>query len=120
MKKKFALILALVMVCATMLTACDGKKAENDLTGTTWTLNSMTSAGEEYSYADLDGMGMIYTYEFKEDGVAVYSGYDEDGTWKQDGNSVTITVIDISITGEIKDNELIIDEGLTKMIYKKN
>ncbi len=94
MKKTISKIL-LVTVCAVLclsLAACGGSKGTS-VEGTTWKMTSITTSdGTEMSGDDLESVFGETLYAFEADGVLAIAsaGQEIEGTWSQDGDTVTI------------------------------
>lgn len=93
-----ALILTFIVAAAMALclAAC-GKSGSDaaDLSGTTWALNSGSQGDMTLDKETLEGMfGGEMTYSFQADGklVLALAGTQVEGTWSQDGNTVTLDV----------------------------
>jgi uncharacterized lipoprotein YehR (DUF1307 family) len=118
MKKKLALLFALVMVCATMLTACGGG---SKLADTTWTLTSVSVDDVEVTAEQMDETfgESIITFEDNSVCKANFGGSEGEGTWKLDGDKVTITIDEEDMEAVLSDSELVMDLYGTKMTFTK-
>lgn len=117
MKKRLALLLALIMVCATVLTACG---SSSKVVGT-WILSGAEVGEVKASDDDLKAFG-DFTMKFSSNGSVTVSngGSDEVGKWKEDGDTITIsnsTTTEIKL--ELKDGELTTEQGGATLIFKK-
>ncbi len=100
MKKKNwkSRVLTLIMAAAMVLclAACGKSGADAaDLTGTTWALNSGSQGDMTLDKETLESMfGGEMTYSFEADGklVLALAGTQAEGTWSQDGNTITLDV----------------------------
>lgn len=119
MKKKLVLLLAFVMLCATVFTAC----SSGGLTGT-WKLSGAEMLGKEVSVDEIGDMGGLENavLKFKSGGKVTLSlGEDENsGEWKKDGDQVSIIadgtkVMDLTLDG----SKLILEQSGIKLIFKK-
>lgn len=106
MKKLISLVLILCMAC--MLVPA---MAEEDITGD-WYLVEITVEDQTINPAD---MGMSQMYSFKEGGVLeatseIMGQQDaQTGTWTIDGNAVTMTLGDTTVSGTIVDGKITFD-----------
>ena len=120
---KKILPLFLVLVLTMGLTACGSKSSTTDLTGTTWVLNSGTQGDTTIDKATLESMfGGEMTYSFESEGKVTLSlaGVQIEGTWTQDGDTVSLDMQ--GDTGEMTLNgdTLSIDEnGVTVEFIQK-
>lgn len=118
MKKKLALLLALVMVCATMLTACG---SSSKLSNTTWYLTKLNVGDVEITAEQIEeayGESKIF---FKKNGVCevLLDGEESEGDWKLDGDKVIIMSDEESIEGILSDSEFVLELYGTKMTFTK-
>ncbi len=87
--------LFIILVLALNITACGSKSSTTDLTGTTWVLNSGAQGDTTIDKATLESMfGGEMTYSFESDGKVTLSlaGVQIEGTWKQDGNTISLDI----------------------------
>lgn len=114
--------LLLVVVLAFSLAACGGSDS-NDLTGTTWALSGGSQEGVTVDKATLESiLGGEMTYSFEKDGKATMAlaGVSVEGTWSQDGDTVTMEAQGQSFTLTIDGDKLLMDQsGVTVEFTKK-
>ena len=117
MKRFISLALALVLVvCCFGLVSCGGDDVEG-----TYELYSYN--GEEWDAEEMGGATM--TIELKSGGKAIFSEsngsdtYDEEGTWEQDGSTISITVSGETIDFELSGNKLSGKMGSIEAVFKK-
>lgn len=130
MKKVLVTVVAIVMVFS--LVACGGGDKSASLAGT-YKMTSMEAAGMTVDVATLaEAAGMdadLFTLELKDDGSFTMNAFtgeateNMDGTWKADGNTVTLTMDGEDMTAAVDGNKLTIEEtqdGQTmKMVFEK-
>ena len=121
--KLLSLLLALTLVLS--LAACGGGSGSetNDLTGTTWVLSGGSQGDTTVDKETLEDMfdGEM-TYAFEADGKVTLSlaGVSVEGTWSQDGNSVTVDIQGDTGTMTLDGDKLTIEEsGVTVEFSKK-
>ena len=115
--KAFALLLTLITVMS--LVACGGGSdaaKDTDLTGTTWALSGGSQGDTTVDKATLETLfGGEMTYTFNEDGrmtaAAAAAGVEVEGTWTQDGTTVTIDMDGQSSTMTIDGDKLLLEQG---------
>ena len=129
MKKVMVSVVAIIMVLS--LVACGGGK-NADVAGT-YKMTSMEAAGVTMDIAQLaEAAGMdadLFKLELKEDGNFEMSMFDGagtesvSGTWKADGNTVTMTAEGEDLKATVDGNKLTVEEsyeGQTmKMVFEK-
>ncbi|MGN8968836.1 hypothetical protein [Intestinimonas sp. HCP28S3_D6] len=121
--KLLSLLLALTLVLS--LAACGGGSGSEttDLTGTTWVLSGGSQGDTTVDKETLEGMfGGEMTYAFEADGKVTLSlaGVSVEGTWSQDGNSVTVDIQGDTGTMTLDGDKLTIEEsGVTVEFSKK-
>ncbi len=119
MKKKIALLLALVMVCATMLTACGSSSSK--FVGT-WEMTSAKAAGVE-AIDQMRESGYDMSFKFNDNGkVKVYTNGEEQAEtdWKEDGDKVTIVEGSNEMDLTLNDGKLVMEQmGVTFTFEKK-
>lgn len=121
-------VLAASAVCAAFLAACGGGSS---LAGT-YTLTSVEMMGVEMNIEDvaalsgLDSSDFSVTIELKDDGSMVMNGEDmgigtEEGTWKENGDSVDLTSGGETMSAEVSGNSITLEEPTTgmTMIFEK-
>lgn len=115
MRKTVAMALvALLCVGLALVAGCSQSADENSVVGK-WTLEQVTAedgttvTGSEMS----DAMGGEVTYEFKDDGTLVTAVGDVsvDGTWTQDGDTVSVDVGGQAGEGTVSGDTLTIASG---------
>ena len=106
MKKMISMVLALAL-CLMLVPAV----AEEASVVGTWYLSRAESSQAAIDVVDPEGIVFI----FAEDGTCALNikayGATQEGTWKQEGSSVTITIQDQPQTFELKDGELVYAMG---------
>ncbi len=113
--KAFALLLTLITVMS--LVACGGGSdaaKDTDLTGTTWALSGGSQGDTTVDKATLETLfGGEMTYTFNEDGkmTAAAAGVEVEGTWSQDGTTVTVDMDGQSSTMTIDGDKLLLEQG---------
>lgn len=114
MKKNIKTVL-LIGVALLLCASVAGCSSANPEIGK-WKLESMNFMGQEVKATDADSVMPGYsgsTIEFKSDGIYTMTTGDSsyDGSYKADGNNLTLEEGDMTITGEVSGNKLIIDLG---------
>jgi hypothetical protein len=117
MKKKFALLLALIMVCATMLTACGGSSSK--VIGT-WELTSAMSEGIE-TVDQVKESGFDMSFEFKDDKAVLFLGGEKQGEldWEEDGDKITVSDGTTELVLTLTDGKLTMEESGATMVFEK-
>ncbi len=114
MKKAFAALVILSM----LLTAMAVAEAAN-VTGT-WYLVSIESEGMAFNPSDF---GMSMTMELKDDGSVVATASDEDepseGTWKMEGDKVTVDINDSPAEFTLADGKLTAEQDGMTMVFSQ-
>lgn len=123
MKRKLVLLLALVMLCSAVLTACGSGKLEG-----TWKLDSIDAGDSEEAKAGA-AMAMAFMssmeMEFKKDGVMIMrlgtgdEKEESEGTYTQDGNKVIMTSEGQDQEAKLDGNKLIMEEEGLSLVFKK-
>ena len=114
MKKLISLVLILCMACMLIPAV-----AEEDVTGT-WYLVEVVTQGMTINPAD---MGMKSMVTLNADGTLkatmemMGESQEQDGTWAQDGDTLTINQNDSTNAMTIIDGKLVISDGEQSMIY---
>lgn len=115
--------LAMTLVAVLSLAACGGSDASTDLTGTTWALSSGSQDGVTMDKETLEGLfGGEMTYTFAEDGkvTLALAGVEVEGTWTQDGDTVSVDMQGDTGTMTIDGDKLTMEEsGVTVEFTKK-
>ena len=99
MKKKSVLVLSLVLVCCMVFMAGCNKNGDTNtdnasLEGTTWVVSGGKQGDIEVNKEQLDavlGAEISYTFEAEGKLVANVGDASAEGTWSQDGNTITIS-----------------------------
>ena len=111
--KVFALLLTLIAVMS--LVACGGGDSKNtDLTGTTWALSGGSQGDTTVDKATLESLfGGEMTYTFNEGGTvtAAAAGLEAEGTWTQDGTTVTIDMDGQSTPMTLDGDKMLLEQG---------
>ena len=111
--KAFALLLTLITVMS--LVACGGGDSKNtDLTGTTWALSGGSQGDTTVDKATLESLfGGEMTYTFNEGGTvtAAAAGLEAEGTWTQDGTTVTIDMDGQSTPMTLDGDKMLPEQG---------
>ena len=99
--------------------SCGSKKSEP--LGGKYTLTSMEAEGQKISGKDLKTLGMEFEIEFLENGVCNISvfGMEEEGTYKLDGEKLTITNDDKELSGTYAKNKVTLNVDESKMVFEK-
>ena len=121
--KKFKTVLAallMVVLGTCMLVACGGSKVG------TYKFSSVEIDGKTYKVGDeVEGLELtedFYKIELKEDGKCTVTsmGMPVDGTWKEDGKKVTITIMGNDVEAEVSGGKMTFDDAqFGKMTLKK-
>lgn len=132
--KRFIAIAAAALLMAALFVGCgsasvagkyvvktiDGKTVEDSLNES---LEEMGMSIEDYlELLEIPSLDEFMFMELKEDGTAtvVMMGEDsETGTWKQDGDKVTVTIDDDPIEFALKNGELSVDVDGQALVYAK-
>lgn len=116
MKKSLAILLIAMLSILTALigVGCSQTDKGSEITGT-WTLSSVTSDdGSEVSGQDVaDAFGGVVTYDFQDGGKLVTAVGDSEveGTWTQDGDTVSVDVGGQTGEGTVSGDTLTIESG---------
>lgn len=113
--------LTAVLLCFCFLFAGCGKVAG------TYKFESMTFAGQTVKVGDeVAGLGEMtedyFVVELKEDGTATVNEMGADameGTWKEDGDNVIITMRGVDQTFKKDGKKLVVTIGATEIVLKK-
>ncbi len=123
--KTTVLTVLMALVMTFCLAACGNsdKPEDTDLTGTTWALSGGSQGGTTVDKATLENLlGGEMTYTFAEDGkvTLALSGAEVEGTWSQDGNSVSLDIQGDTGTMTIDGDKLLLEQsGVTVEFTKK-
>lgn len=121
--KLLSLLLALTLVLSLAACGGGGSSETTDLTGTTWALSGGSQGDTEVDKATLEGLlGGEMTYSFEADGklVMALNGVEVEGTWSQDGSTVTVDVQGDTGTMTLNGDKLTIEEsGVTVEFTQK-
>ena len=121
--KKIAkvLIVTICLILCVSVTACGKKDATVE--GSTWKIVSVTDPeGNVMSGDQIESVMGSTTYEFKASGVWVINSADQsiEGTWAQDGNTVTMTSADgTAYSGTISGDEMKAENAGGVTVFKK-
>ena len=122
--RALSLLLVGVLSCSMlMLSACGGDK-NTDVTGTTWALSGGSQGDLKITKEQIETvMGGEITYSFEADGKLVMEvpalGVSAEGTWKQDGNTVTVEVEGQSADMTLDGDTLSITQGDVVATFSK-
>lgn len=131
MKKNFwtkMISLALALVCMLSLVACGG--GGGSVAGN-YSLHSVTAEGETITWkefaetAGISADDIAIGLEIREDGTfklnmdAMDPTLSGEGTWTQDGSTITLNGTGDSLTATHKGSEITIDENGVSLIFKK-
>ncbi len=122
--RALSLLLVGVLACSMlMLSACGGDK-NTDVTGTTWALSGGSQGDLKITKEQIETvMGGEITYSFEADGKLVMEvpalGVSAEGTWKQDGNTVTVEVEGQSADMTLDGDTLSITQGDVVATFSK-
>lgn len=120
--KVVTLLMALVM--AFSLAACGNSDKDNsvELAGTTWALSGGSQGGTTVDKATLESLlGGEMTYTFSEDGkvTLALSGAEVEGTYTQDGNSVSLDIQGETGTMTIDGDKLLLEQSDVTVEFTK-
>ncbi|MDD3222328.1 MAG: hypothetical protein EOM34_16795 [Clostridia bacterium] len=112
--KKLALFVVLGFILTSILGGCGTKS----VAGTTWALDGGEYQGHEISREEMEDTYGEILYMFRSDNVVTVSvdGMTDEGTWTQDGKTVTIGGIG---SLELKGNKLIMEDSESTIVFKK-
>lgn len=132
MKKHFltkSAVMAAALMGAVSLAACGGSK---DTVAGTYTLTTVGAEGMTMDVAQMaEAMGMDedsmkVALELKDGGVLVLSGGSQmfgsdtlEGTWEAGDGTVDLTIDGDTITCELKDGVITLEENDTSMVFEK-
>lgn len=117
-----AMTLFMALVLSLTLAACGGGKSDG-LAGTTWALSSGSQGDVTLDKDTLEGLlGGEMTFNFEKDGKVTFamSGMEAEGTWSQDGNTITIESEGQSMSLALDGDKLSMEQsGVTLEFTKK-
>lgn len=122
--RALSILLVGVLACSMlMFSACGGEK-NTDVTGTTWALSGGSQGDLKITKEQIETvMGGEITYSFEADGKLVMEvpalGVSAEGTWKQDGNTVTVEVEGQSADMTLDGDTLSITQGDVVATFSK-
>ena len=122
--RALSVLLVGVLACSMlMFSACGGEK-NTDVTGTTWALSGGSQGDLKITKEQIETvMGGEITYSFEADGKLVMEvpalGVSAEGTWKQDGNTVTVEVEGQSADMTLDGDTLSITQGDVVATFSK-
>ena len=118
-KMLFVAICSMFFV-ALVANSCGGK---SEPLGGKYIITSMESGGEKISGSDLKALGMEFYLEFLDNGVCKGNILIAPGTYKLDGENLTVSIDDEEmpeeLTGTYVNNKVTLMRGDTKMVFKK-
>ena len=121
--KLLSLLLALTLVLGLAACGGGGGSETTDLTGTTWALSGGSQGDTEVDKATLEGLlggEMTYSFEADDKLVMALNGVEVEGTWSQDGSTVTVDVQGDTGTMTLNGDKLTIEEsGVTVEFTQK-
>lgn len=129
MKKRISVLLSILLVCCFIFAGCSSKENEkNEKTSLAgpWKIISLSeeTSGMELSGEQLEAFGFgDYAIELREDGSLTAKVGTEtiEGTYTVENNSISVTIDEETITGQIEDNKITIsDSGATLILEKDN
>ena len=117
-----AMTLFMALVLSLTLAACGGGKSDG-LAGTTWALSSGSQGDVTLDKDTLEGLlGGEMTFNFEKDGKVTFamSGMEAEGTWSQDGNTITIESEGQSMSMALDGDKITMEQsGVTLEFTKK-
>lgn len=117
-----AMTLFMALVLSLTLAACGGGKSDG-LAGTTWALSSGSQGDVTLDKDTLEGLlGGEMTFNFEKDGKVTFamSGMEAEGTWSQDGNTITIESEGQSMSMTLDGDKITMEQsGVTLEFTKK-
>ena len=117
--KKMAILLVLAAMTCVLLTGCDSQFHG------TWKSVKVEEGGKTYDKDDEEMGGFVKSFmeieiEKGGEGKITISGESKNLEWKADGDSITLTVDGDDEEGELKDDQLIIEEDDFKVYLEKD
>ncbi|MGI6200089.1 MAG: lipocalin family protein [Christensenellales bacterium] len=119
-KTQTTLLISVLLIVAMMMTACAG--GGTDAATGTWKLTSGEAQGITVSLDQLSQLGVNadMTMEFKGGKfTANFNGEQGSGSYKIDGDTITMSENGQEMTGTISGNEIKIDAGGATLIFTK-
>ncbi len=117
-----AMTLFMALVLSLTLAACGGGKG-NDLAGITWALSGGSQGDVSVDKDTLEGiLGGEMTFSFEKDGKVTFAmaGMEAEGTWSQDGNTISIESQGQSMSLTLDGDKLTMEQsGVTIEFTKK-
>lgn len=121
-RMKTSVLMSLFLVAALLLAACSSATGGTDAMAGTWELSSAEASGITLSKEALSSMGLSdgLTMEFNGGKfTANFAGETGEGTYKIEGDKVTMTSQGEDLVGTLVDNELHIEESGATLIFTK-
>ncbi len=115
---------AAVGLLASGMGACASSAGATDACVGEWDLVAMSAQGQSVSaeeLAEFEDMGLRIYLQVEEDGSAVLSffGEDEEGTWVGTAGGCTLTMSDESVTAQVVDGLLTIEQDGAEITFSK-
>jgi C-terminal lipocalin-like domain len=126
MKRRISALLSMLLVCCLVFAGCSSKENEKASLAGSWKIISLSeeTSGLELTGDQLEAFGFgDYSIELKEDGSLSATIGEEatEGTYTVEDNSISVTIDNETITGQIEDNKITIsDSGATLVLEKDN
>ena len=121
-RMKTPVLLSLFLAAAILLAACSSVTGGTDAMTGTWELSSAEASGITLSKEALSSMGLSESLTMEFNGgkfTANFAGETGEGTYKIDGDKVTMTSEGEDMVGTLVDNELRIEESGATLIFTK-
>ena len=121
-RMKTPVLLSLFLAAAILLAACSSATGGTDAMTGTWELSSAEASGITLSKEALSSMGLSESLTMEFYGgkfTANFAGETGEGTYKIDGDKVTMTSEGEDMVGTLVDNELRIEESGATLIFTK-
>lgn len=119
------LTVLMALVMSFCLAACGDKNNDadvTDLTGTTWALSGGSQGGTTVDKPTLESvLGGEMAYTFAEEGKVTLSLNENsvEGTWTQDGNSVSLDIQGQTGTMTLDGDKLVLEQGDVTVEFSK-
>ena len=112
MKKLISLVLILCMACMLIPALADGDAAG------VWYVKTMKQGEQEM---DMASVGMTFTLTLNADGTCAFdmAGDVSEGTWSQEGDTVTITIDGDPASGTMADGLITLSQGSVEMVFSQ-